>query len=419
MSAGEPYDDDLRIFADALKDESVWDQRPLREEPVPQTIATLRAFANRMAGEDAQAEVVLRALLAGSRETWMLTLRQHPEYRTAGVVRKPIAASARAIDTMPPDAVVLTALATEIADHLEPAAYPTDTIPRLRGAAWRERAYALFYTGAFADAETALRASESHFSDCAVEEYEMARVGIVRALVERAMERSPSAVRIARESATTFARFEDRTRMASASLAVVHMLFTAADYKTAYTVLCELEEQLQHSSDTDTHARVLGNLGYCCWKLGKADEALRYHEAAAMLLDHLNIRTEALRAKWSIASILASQGRLDEARERLSCVGSEFERLGMTNVAALVDLEIAELLLACGEYNQVEAICHKAMQSFEAAGLSHTARAQTALAYMREAARERTVTPVLVRHVREYLRRLPHEENLLFLPPPG
>jgi hypothetical protein len=138
-----------------------------------------------------------------------------------------------------------------------------------------------------------------------------------------------------------------------------------------------------------------------------------------MLLDHLNIRTEALRAKWSIASILASQGRLDEARERLSCVGSEFERLGMTNVAALVNLEIAELLLACGAYNQVEALCHKAMQSFEAAGLAHTARAQTALAYMREAARERTVTPVLVRHVREYLRRLPHEENLLFLPPPG
>ena len=41
--------------------------------------------------------------------------------------------------------------------------HPSDTIARLRGAAWREQAYALFYVGQFADAEAALLTSERHF----------------------------------------------------------------------------------------------------------------------------------------------------------------------------------------------------------------------------------------------------------------
>ncbi|HEV3484984.1 MAG TPA: hypothetical protein VG106_06235, partial [Vicinamibacterales bacterium] len=137
--------DSYRLVADALRDHSVWDTRPLHEAPVPDTIANLRAFADQMAYEDTHAEAYLRDLLAaGPRETWMPALRQHPEYRTAGMVRKLIEASERAIDTMPTDAVELAALATEIADHLDPAAETSDTAARLRGASWRQRAYALF-----------------------------------------------------------------------------------------------------------------------------------------------------------------------------------------------------------------------------------------------------------------------------------
>ena len=91
----------FRGLSGVLRDASVWDRKPLNVDPVPSTIANLRAFADRMSAEDTRAESYLNDLLAGSREEWMPRLQQHPEYRTAGMVRKLIAASDRAIDTMP------------------------------------------------------------------------------------------------------------------------------------------------------------------------------------------------------------------------------------------------------------------------------------------------------------------------------
>ncbi|HEX2122665.1 MAG TPA: hypothetical protein VHL59_13580 [Thermoanaerobaculia bacterium] len=344
----------------------------------------------------------------------MLTLRQHPEYRTAGVVRKLIEASARAIDTMPPDAVELTALATEIADHLEPAAYPGDTIPRLRGAAWRERAYALFYTGAFAEAETALHASESHFSDCSVEEYEMARVGIVRALVERAMEKYVPAIESARTSARVFKTFEDETRSVSAQLAEVHLLFSCGKLDSAYATLMHLKAQLEHSGDNGTYARVLANLGYCCWRLGRSTEALTHHGAAAQLFEELGVYTDAVRERWNVARVLAHEGRVDDAIPRLRMLHIEFARLGMLASATQVNLDLAELLIERGAFSEVEEICRAAIAIFERSQLEQTSPALTALALMREAAGHRAATPALVRQVRDTIRRIPDQPKLLF-----
>src|SRR4028119_1706883 len=137
----------------------------------------------------------------------MPRLQEHPEWRTAGVVRKLIAASPITIDTMPPDAVAISAVAVDIADQLDPRASPAATVPRLRGAAWREYAYALFYTGAFAEAEAAVETAERHFSECVVNEYELGRLNIVRSLVLQAFERYADATRAASQSAEAFRRF--------------------------------------------------------------------------------------------------------------------------------------------------------------------------------------------------------------------
>src|SRR5688572_14424395 len=73
--------DSFRTIAGALHDGDVWDQRELRTEAVPATIAALRAFADRMVDEDTRAETILAELLAGSRETWRPRLQEHPEWR--------------------------------------------------------------------------------------------------------------------------------------------------------------------------------------------------------------------------------------------------------------------------------------------------------------------------------------------------
>lgn len=408
----------FRIIAEALEDRDVWDAREVRAEAVPSTIATLRAFADRMTDEDSAAETLLTELLAGDRETWLPRLTGHPEWRTAGVVRKLIDAASRAIDTMPPDAVEMTALATEIAENLDASTFPSDTIPRLRGAAWRERAYALYYTGRYLDAESAIFTAERHFSDCRLPEYDTARLGIVRALVLRAFERFDEAEQAAARSAETFAPFEDFERIASSRLAEVHLLFSRSSYTRAVAILMDLNRKFAHTGSVDTHARVLGNLGYGYRKLGRLSDAIHHYKFAADLLEAAGVVTETVRVRWNIAATLAEAGRVNAAYDELLAVMPEMERLGMASEAAANALEIAELLLARERYDEVEQLCRSAYEIFGRAGVSYTLRAQTAVAYIHEAVNQRRLTKAMVQDVRQYIRRLPAQPTLLFAPAP-
>lgn len=406
----------FRMIADALCDQEAWD-RPATE-PVPATIANLRAFADRMTDEDSRAETILQELLAGSREEWMPRLNEHPEWRTAGVVRKLIAQVYATVVAMPPDAVEMTSLATDIAEELAPSAYPSDTVARLRGAAWRDKAYALFYVGKFAEAEAAIFASERHFCSCVVSEYDLARLGIVKALVLRPFERFAEASDAAVASARTFEGYGDLNRTVSARLAEVHMLFSRQGYAEAERLLLELEERISSSTHVGTHARVLGNLAECYRKLGNVRLATHYYDCASALLDDIGAKTETVRTRWNVAVMLAEAGRVADACERLRGLTREMEQLGMASEAALAGLDVAELLLAQNRYEEVDEICRSAIRTFERAGLSYTSRALTALAYIREAANQKRADGELVKNVREYIRRLPSQPNLLFAPAP-
>ena len=408
----------FRTISGALTDNDVWDTRELRLAPVPSTITNLRAFADRMSAEDSEAARILPELLAGPREEWMPRLRAHPEWRTAGVVRGLVAAMPKILMTMPPDALEMTALSTEIADHLDAATCGAATLERVRGAAWRDRAYAFQYTGRFSDAITACDEAERHFALCAVDDYDRARVGIIRALTLRAMEQIPSAMQAVRTSASAFSSFGDFTKVAAARIAETHLLFNLGEYESAARTLEDLERQVRITPDANTHARVLSNLGYCYWQMGRIDSAMGQYEAAAAILQDLGVYTESLRVSWNIASVLASAGRTDEAMSRFLALQRTFEELGMSSEAAVNSLGIAELLLARNEYAAVEAICRAAMASFQRAGIPYSTRALTALAYIQEAAQQRTATPRLAQHVREYIRCLPQGGELLFAPPP-
>lgn len=398
----------FRLIAEAMADQATWDTRPLPEAPVPETIANLRGFADRMAVEDTEAAQLLPDLIIGAREQWMSTLHHHPEYRTAGMVRKLLEAVPTALDIMPRDAVELTALAIEIADNLQTAT------SQLRGAAWRERAYALFYTGDYVNAEKALCASERHFAESAVNEYDLARVGVVRALVERGLERYTSAASSAQCSARSFAAHRDRLRSAAARLAQAQAFLGLEDVKGAIAILLQLKREFEHTDDSDTYARILNNLGYCYARLRHPDEALLYHDAAAKIFTEIGAHSAAVRERWNVARVLMGEGRFDEAMHRQEVLRQEFERLGMIASYAQVTLELAEILITRADFRSAEDLCSSVMRILERSELQHTAPALTAVALMQEAARNRTATPQMAVRVREYLKRVPNEPHLLF-----
>jgi tetratricopeptide (TPR) repeat protein len=408
----------FRMISDALCDQDIWDASTIRSEPVPATIANLRAFADRMSDEDTRAEAILQELLAGPREEWMPRLEEHPEWRMAGVVRKLIAQTYSVVVAMPPDAVELTSLATDIADQLTSADYSADTIARLRGAAWRDKAYALYYVGQFTDAETALFTSERHFSYCLVNEYELARLGIVRALILRPAARLDEAMAAAEFSAATFEQFADANKTVNAQVMRAQLLFSKEQYRDAVTLLDAVEQRFESKMHVQTHVVLLNNLAHAYRKVGQADLAMMYYQMVSAIYDERGMATESARTRWSVATILADHGDLAVALRHYEQLASDFDRLGMTSEAALVSLDRAEILLSQGRYDDVERLSRYAMSLFEGAGLSYTARAMTALAFIQEAAQKRTANRVMICQAREYLKRLPTQPNLLFAPLP-
>ncbi len=151
----------LRGTATLLKHGDVWKPQSFSSTPRPETLAFLRGVQKTMKNEDAAAEIYVKQLLAGSRDTWAPRLAQHPEWRTAGVVRKLIAATDRAIDLMPADAVEITGMAVEIAQGMRVENYPATVVVRLRFASLFERAYAQMYTGAYVESLATIASAEA------------------------------------------------------------------------------------------------------------------------------------------------------------------------------------------------------------------------------------------------------------------
>lgn len=408
----------LREIAGALTHEDVWDTRELDESPDPRTIANLRAFADEMSREDAFAAAHLSALLSGSRETWMANLDAHPELRTAGMVRALIAATDRALDTMPPDGVAMCELATAIADALPPTAYATDTVAKLRGAAWRERAYALFYVGRYTEAESAISTSEKHFSECVVSEYDLGRADIVHALVHRALDRDGEARAVAGEAVARLQPYEDLQRQVSAVTVQAQALMKMFDYSGALALLTDTVAKLGDRLSADTHARMLANIGLCERALGRYSEAIDRYQTAVLIFEDLGVLTEVARNRANIAVVLRDAGRPTEAARETHRAREIFERLGMASDVAVADLVLADIALTAGQFDRVEEFCRRAMEYLTAAGVPYGPRALTALAFVSEAARQRKLTPEVVRHVQGYIRELSGRPTLLYAAPP-
>jgi len=405
-----------RAIVDTLGCEAAWDYQELKSDPDPTTVANLRAFASSMAREDEEAETYVTALLEGARETWMARLRTHPEWRTAGVVRKLVADAYTALTKLPLDGVEMTSLAIEIADHLVEEVYPRDTVARLRGHAWREHAYGLFYIGEFKQSLVACDRADAELSRCMVDEYDKARVAVVRALSLRPLDEIAPARQSVSFAATAFEAFGDTSRVVKAALTAAHLNFKVHDFDTALRRLSALSTNYWDDLDDENRFALAANIGFACRELGRFDEAIESYERASTCAGSKS-NTESVRIRWNIATLLTRSGRLTDAVGELSTVRSEFDRLGMRSASTVVGLEIAELLMIEGRIASAESLCRELCSRIEGDGLSATSRAMTALGFLQEALSLRTATPKLVRHVRNYVERLPEEPSLLFAPP--
>ena len=401
----------LRSMSAELQEESVWDLQELSETPNPNTIAYLRDVAAQMADEDAAAEHYVRQLLAGSRDSWAARLTQHPEWRTAGVVRKLIDAVDHAVTDVPEDALALTSIAIDIAEALN--GYPSQTVIKLSAAAWRERGYVLMFVGRYAEAAQAARHAEEQFA--AVDaSYDEARVRLTRALIERDLDHFEDAATLAASAAVVFEAFGDEKRTTYSDTVTAMVLYSQRDYTSALKTFLRVADRLEASGDVRTLGTTLQNIACCYRELRDFDRAISSYTRAVAIFEAAGMSVERIRARWHIARLLAAQSRYKEAEQLFATVATQFDGLGLMERAALVRLDGAEVAMLLGRHDDVAATCRMLVAMYQNAGLAYTERALTALAFLQEAVAQRRANPQTFVRVRTYLEQLPAKPKLLF-----
>lgn len=373
----------VRDLADCLKSPDVWDATEISPEPNANVLAFLSRAQSDMRTEDAAAETWTRELLASPREAWTPTLHAHPQWRTAGMVRKLIDASYRAIETAPPEALEITALATEIAEGLQPARYGESTVSRLRGHAWRERAYALYFTGSYNEAVWAVERSRTAFAQCGYSEFDDARSAVVFALICASQERFGEGLAAVRSATETFVRFDARAKTVAARRTEAGTLRMLHRHGEALSIYRSLETE---SLSGEERAGLWQNIAACYHDLGNFDAAVRYFTAAIEIATKLGMLTYIAKARWEFGLVLLAQGRVTQALDLLRDVRHELATSSMAHDVAEITIDIAQALVITGRMSEVADECRLALNYFASAGLASTEPALSAVALIHEAA---------------------------------
>lgn len=401
--------------AGAINDSTVWDERELSEEPKPRTAAMLRAFAARTKAEDASAGPIVARLLAAPAHERQQLLSANPEWRTAGVVRKILEAVDKTNFVDPKAAAEWAELASDVAELLEAKRYPFDAIAKLRATAWTERAYALFYVGSYPESLAALDHVEESLSQCAVPDHDRARALMYRAYVYRLLERYDEALTVLGRAKPLFVSFADRSGAAKTDNARAMVLISMRRFADALAILLRVAEE--PALDEESRACALHNAGECYRELSRFEDAKRAYGQAILSFETLGLIARRAIVRWSLARAILDEGNCERALSMFLDLKSEFEESGMAQDVALVSLHAADALLALHQPSQVADLCRSSIEYFRKAGLAYSESAMTALAYLREAAEQGTITPAAVNHVRSFIEVLPKQPELLFAYP--
>ncbi len=401
----------------ALRDTAVWNSTELADEEPPTVAPAIRHFAEQLERESENAERFVADLRSGPREQWSSRLLQNPQWRTAGMVRKLIEVNVEAIKSNPLDALELTGIAIDIADGLHSSTLSNNDVFRLRGGAWRERGYTLYYTGSHNEALAAIERAERYFKHVVVSEYDLARVNLIRSMILNELEHCEEAAIAAYDSAMTFRAFGDTERYCTAMITSGVIEMKRRAYRDAIRVFTMLEPEITDAASMHAGA-IYHNIACSHRELREFAEAKRYFTKAVGVFDRQGHMPARLKSRWAFARILMAEGLAVDALSMLSQLRNEARELGMSHDLALISLDMAEMLFVLDRAGEVSNVCAGVMEYFRTAGLEQTQYALTALAYVKEAAAAGRLNRTTVNYVRSYIERLPSQPNLLFAPPP-
>lgn len=373
----------------------------LEEFHDPERISERLAFHRNAIAEEEEAREICDAALTGPAQWWNNTLRRAGRGRTAGMVTILVQRSEAALRHSPPDALVISELAVELAAEFQQGDYPNDHLMKLRGQALRQQAFVLSCLGRLPEAARVAGMAALMFDQIPVPLIEMARLDLVRSNIARNSEQYDDAIAFARRAGETYRDFGNQRSWLLAVDYEAAAYFSARNYKHALELWKSMGEHESVLSREQQAVR-LHNMGICAGAIGEFDEAVRSYAAAGEEFERLGLLVNVVKCRYSLGVAMLEARRYSDAVVVLEKAYEQLEALGMESDAALAALTRVEALLAAGRPDEVPAICRMLIDRFTRAGIKGAA--MTALAYLRETVATGHATPQSVRIVHDFVR---------------
>jgi tetratricopeptide (TPR) repeat protein len=398
------------VAEEDLGDLAVW--QPI----IGPTAAAMSAYANQCTAEDAEADELLKEYFAKPGKAAVANIRNQRKFHTGGVVRRLNAKAHEVVASEPLDALIFADLAQAVAELLPDDTYPNNAVYELRGTAWKERANALLRLAEFDEALESLRCAEEAYEQLRSPGHGLAAVELVRAAVyyERGeLEVAAKHVELAEHAYAHLGLERQRMKAVHLHGAIKYEALQLAEASAIYHDVIGFGEKV---GDPDWIAKGSYARGNCELDRGNLSEASMLFLKALAIFRETGPAEDQIGTEWGLARVVLNSDKASDAARRLRDVIAAFEGIGRVTNAALAGIDLSEALLVLERWDEIVKVAAHAFRVLKKAG--NLTGALTALAYLKEAAAKRELTPEVLKAVREYLRRVERKPDLLFAPPP-
>ncbi len=392
-----------------LGDLAVW--QPI----IGSTAAAMSAYANRCAAEDAEADELLTEYFEKPRKAALMSIRNQRRFHTGGVVRRLNAKAHEVFASVPLEALIFADLAQVVADLLPDDTYPNNAVYELRGTAWKERANALVRLAEFDEALESLRRAERAYEHLRSPGFGLAAVELGRAAVYYERGDWEEATLHAAQAERGYAHLGlERQRMKAVHLrgSIKYQELELAEASATFQRVIDFGAE---AGDTGWIAKGAYARANCELDQGNLGGATMLFHKALVIFRETGPVEDVIATEWGLARVVLHSGRAIDAVRRLRDVIAAFEQMGRVTNAAIAGVDLAEALLVLERWDEIAKVAAHAFRVLKKAGI--LTGALMALAYLKEAAARRELTPIALNDVRQYLWRVEREPDLLFVPP--
>jgi tetratricopeptide (TPR) repeat protein len=398
------------VAEEDLGDLAVW--QPI----VGSTAAAMSAYANQCAAEDREADELLKDYFDNPRKAAVANIRNQRKFHTGGVVRRMNAKAHDVVASEPLEALIFADLAQTVADLLLDDTYPNNAVYELRGTAAKERANALLRLAEFDQALEALERAERAYGHLRSPGYGLGAVELVRGAVYYERGELQEAAKHVELAEQLYAHLGLARQQMKAVFLRGEIAYESLEYAKSAAIMRQVMRFGEEIGDPSwvargSYVRALSEL-----ERGNLGEAATLFHAALVIFREGGPTENRIDTEWGLARVALYGGNASDGVRRLRDAIAAYEEIGRVMNAALAGVDLAEALLVLERWEEIVKVATHAFRVLKKAG--HLTGALTALAYLKEAATNRQVAPETLKVLRDYLRRVERQPDLLFVPPP-